>query len=975
MARVLIVDDVESIRISLGAFVENDGHEVSLASDAGEALSLLREESFDVVVTDIILPRKTGIVLLGEIREAQPDVQVIMITGEPEVGTAAEAVRKGAFDYLSKPVARKDITKTVSAAVKKKDLLDKNRHLEEENRRHREHLEELVEERTGQLRDSEACYRSLFTNIADPIFVFDKKMSHFLDCNQSALDRYGYTVEELSAMTPHDLHPPEEREQVNASIADAESHSPNEYTHITKDGEHFPAEVHTAELEYQGRRAWISIVRDITERKQAEKLLQEAHNIISQSPVVAFLWKNEEGWPVEYVSENVENLFGYTVEEVTSGEVAYAELIHPDDLERVSGEVAVHSKDKESTAFSHAPYRIVTKSGATKWVDDRTVIRRDGQGQITHYQGILIDITAQVQAEEREEEHYKNIEFLSETAMRFVDFPEDDDIYRHIGDRVRKLAGESIVVVNSIDEAGDVLTTRAVLGLGKISTRVMKLIGRNPEGMTFDARDEDLLYLSDGRLHDHDGGLYAILLKAVPKPICAALEKLYDIGNIYTLGFTRGKHLFGTLIIILSKGRVLRAPEIVETFVQQASIALQRKRAEERTKRLLDQQVAINELSLALGEERNLDSIYHTIYGHVSRMMDATAFIISFYEGKTNLIRAEYVLHEGQELNVESFPPIPLEEKGHGTQSQVFRTGKPLYFPNYDMARIRTEPRTAYDVTVSNGASPTVQATRGEERSSLNKSVLYVPMKIEGDVVGVMQVQSTQLNAYTKDDIDLLAGLANVAAVAVRNAQLIKETEANAEDLQATLDGIIKALAATTETRDPYTAGHQQRVTSLAVALAEEMSIPDHQKTGIRVASLLHDIGKMSIPAEILSKPTKLTEMEFALIKNHPKVAYDILRVIDFPWPVADIVLQHHERLNGSGYPNGLKGDEILLEARIICVADVVEAMSSHRPYRPACGLDKALEEIKENAGKLYDPKIVDACLKLFANGIFKFAD
>jgi HD-GYP domain-containing protein (c-di-GMP phosphodiesterase class II) len=142
---------------------------------------------------------------------------------------------------------------------------------------------------------------------------------------------------------------------------------------------------------------------------------------------------------------------------------------------------------------------------------------------------------------------------------------------------------------------------------------------------------------------------------------------------------------------------------------------------------------------------------------------------------------------------------------------------------------------------------------------------------------------------------------------------------------------------------------------------------------GIRIASLIHDIGKISIPAEILSKPTKLTDMEFNLIKDHPKIGYDILRKIDFPWPLAELILQHHERRDGSGYPSGLKGDEILLEAKIIALADVVEAMSSHRPYRPALGIDRALEEISQNKGIFYDPEVVDACIRLFKEKRYKF--
>jgi PAS domain S-box-containing protein len=193
------------------------------------------------------------------------------------------------------------------------------------------------------------------------------------------------------------------------------------------------------------------------------------------------------------------------------------------------------------------------------------------------------------------------------------------------------------------------------------------------------------------------------------------------------------------------------------------------------------------------------------------------------------------------------------------------------------------------------------------------------------------------------------------------------------EKLRRSLNATIHAMALTVEVRDPFTSGHHRRVADLARAIATEMKVSKDQIDGIRAAGAIHDLGKICVPAEILSKPGKLNSSEFDLIKAHPKVAYDILKDIEFPWPVALIVHQHHERLDGSGYPQGLKGDHILLEARIIAVADVVEAMSSHRPYRPSLGLENALEEIATHRGSYYDPKVVDACTRLFNEKRFEF--
>jgi PAS domain S-box-containing protein/putative nucleotidyltransferase with HDIG domain len=191
--------------------------------------------------------------------------------------------------------------------------------------------------------------------------------------------------------------------------------------------------------------------------------------------------------------------------------------------------------------------------------------------------------------------------------------------------------------------------------------------------------------------------------------------------------------------------------------------------------------------------------------------------------------------------------------------------------------------------------------------------------------------------------------------------------------MQNTIWGTVQALATTAEMRDPYTAGHQSRVTQLSLVLAEKLDLQEEKIDGLRMAGIIHDIGKIQVPAEILSKPSKLTEMEFNLIKGHPQVGYDILKTIEFPYPVDKIVLQHHERMNGSGYPQGLTGKKILYEARILAVADVIEAMASHRPYRPALGIDVALDHIVKEKGILYDSDVVDVCVELFSKKKFQW--
>ncbi len=200
-----------------------------------------------------------------------------------------------------------------------------------------------------------------------------------------------------------------------------------------------------------------------------------------------------------------------------------------------------------------------------------------------------------------------------------------------------------------------------------------------------------------------------------------------------------------------------------------------------------------------------------------------------------------------------------------------------------------------------------------------------------------------------------------------------EENRSTLVKLRSAMNALIDALALTVETRDPYTAGHQRRVTNLARSIASEMGLPLEQVDAIRMAGVIHDLGKISVPAEILTKPGKLTPLEFSLMQTHSQIGYDILKNIEFPWPVAQIVYQHHEKMNGSGYPRGLQYSDILIESRVITVADVVEAMASHRPYRASLGIDKSLEEIVQNRGILYDSDVVDACEILITKKNFQF--
>lgn len=271
------------------------------------------------------------------------------------------------------------------------------------------------------------------------------------------------------------------------------------------------------------------------------------------------------------------------------------------------------------------------------------------------------------------------------------------------------------------------------------------------------------------------------------------------------------------------------------------------------------------------------------------------------------------------------------------------------------------EPQVA--ATLPDGRRP--EPLNGAHGDCGFRSVAALPLK-NGAVFALLAIYSDEPDAFDADTLCSLRELATDLSHGVRALREQARREAAELRWRGSLEAAVGAIASTVEMRDAYTAGHQERVARLAVAIARELGMPQDQVHGLHLTAIVHDVGKIRIPAEILSKPSRLSKLEFQLIQLHAEAGYEILRNIDFPWPIAEIVRQHHERLDGSGYPRGLAGQEILLEAGILAVADVVEAMMSHRPYRPALGIDAALSEIEAGMGRLYDKAAVQVCIALF---------
>jgi HD-GYP domain-containing protein (c-di-GMP phosphodiesterase class II) len=286
-------------------------------------------------------------------------------------------------------------------------------------------------------------------------------------------------------------------------------------------------------------------------------------------------------------------------------------------------------------------------------------------------------------------------------------------------------------------------------------------------------------------------------------------------------------------------------------------------------------------------------------------------------------------------------------ERGQGPATRCIRTG---------------EIAVVKDMT----ADPLFSPLREERIKRGYMSAIAIPFRhFEGEMA-CLTAYGVRVSQWSDAERRLMEQVASELGFGISTLRTALAKAHYQESLSASLEQTIQVVAETVDQRDPYTAGHQRRVTDLCVAIAGKLGLSSERTHGLRLAASIHDLGKIGVPAEILAKPGRLTDIQFTLIKEHAQLGYEIVKNVQFPWPIAQMILQHHERLDGSGYPQGLKADEIFLESRILAVADVVEAMSSHRPYRPSLGIDAALDEVLSNRGTLYDPETVEACVSLF---------
>jgi len=677
-------------------------------------------------------------------------------------------------------------------------------------------------------------------------------------------------------------------------------------------------------------------IAGIVKRRRSEEALRRSEATLEEAQRIARIgnWSWDIARDERHWSDEVYRILGRTIDECQPTYENFIEAVHPDDRDLVN---AAHDKALHTGRRYSTDHRIVCPDGTVRVVHEQAGFSFDENGKPVRMVGTLQDVTKQSRAKELQ----SVVLAVAEAANR------PDGLEEFLGTihlELGRLIDTTNFYVALFDEDTGTYTfpyhvderdDSAPLGpthLGKSLTDYVRRTGEAT--MVDETLYQELLAAGEVEVIGAPSTAWlGVPLKSGGRDIGVVAVQSYDRVSPYTLLDLK-----------------------LMTFVSDnIAMAVGRKLAEEQINRRLHMEETVSDIVSGLirhGVEET-DKAIREALASAGTVLCANRCFACLEEPDRESSRDAY------EWCADRVSPLIYE------LAAVVRGCFPwLADTSRESGFIRID--SPGDIP------PEVGALRHLMEFAEAESMLVVPMRDRDKTIGMVGVLGHTGGARSAESVTFLRTLAAALASALERRSADAALRSSFESLHATVNGTVDALSRLGEARDPYTAGHQQRVAELACAIAAEMGFPEDRIEGIRVASKLHDIGKIHVPGEILSKPGALDEMEFSFIKTHPRVGYEILQAVEFPWPVAEVALQHHERLDGSGYPEGLSGDEILPEARIVGVADVVEAMCTHRPYRPALSISAAIEELSKNRGKLYGPTAVDACLKLLRTGKLK---
>ena len=847
------------------------------------------------------------------------------------------------------------------------------------------------------LRASERKYRLLTETMHDIVWTTDLNLRTTY-VSPSIEKVLGFTVEERLAQDSRAQMTPESYARVQDLLCrelDREQENPGD-----------PERTLTVEVEYyhkDGSIVWLenlvsavrnaegSIVaihgvsRNITDRKKAERRLQESEEkyrtLVENAGAVMFSIGADGN--ISYLSPAFESIFGRNPSELIGQ--PFAKCVHPDDLPEIAkraARVLTGMPDVESLEW-----RVVLPwSGELRWV--RVYSQPAFKGtNIVGLQGIMVDITDRKQAEEAIRESETRYRLLAENSTDVIWTTDLNLNPTYVSPSITRMTGLS--VEQAMRATLDMAFTPAS---GSIFLETLKAMAR-PEGTGHNGPTSKVIELE---MKSKDGS-------TIWTETTIALIPAQDGQADCILGVTRDitHRVLAEEAMRESEKRYRLLAENATDVIWVTDLKLKPTYFSPSVTRLLGHSVeeamvgtlegtlapssvdraikAFNQAMAATGQDPAGPTTSQRLELEFIRKdgstvwLDTTVGFIRDAEGQP--IELMGVLHDVTERReAEKALRISEERFRHlidTTSDWVWETDEQGVY-TYVSPRIHEILGYLPEEVLGQAPSAIMSSRSASRMAKVFGSAATSGIPFTFVEVTFMHKDGRQVTVeisgvpFFDEGGTVVRGYRGIARDITQRKLAEEQVQRSYQNLQRMLEGTIQAITLMVETRDLYTAGHQQRVTQLACAIAQEMGLSNERIQMIHMAGRLHDLGKIFIPIEILSKPGQLNEMELAIIKTHPRASFDVLKNIEFPWPVADVVLQHHERVNGSGYPSGLRGEDILLEARILAVSDVVEAMSSHRPYRPALGVEKALKEIVQNKGILYDPDVVSACLRVF---------
>ncbi len=797
---------------------------------------------------------------------------------------------------------------------------------------------------TRELKDR---YAFLFANSHDIILYIRHSDGQIVEANEAAVKEYGFSHGELLGMTIFDLRKQDSVRLVKEQLNQANEHSILlEGYHFRKDGSAFPIEASSQVTTMKGDRIFLSIIRNITERKQTEKEI--LHQVKSQAILLKILRQFSC-----VVAEDIDDVINTTLRiigEFDENDRSYIFELSVDGL-TVNN---THEWCSEGIQSQIASLQNLPVDTFPWWMD-----------KLRRFENINVPLADDLPPEAQLEKEILQAQAIQ--SLLAVPITYEGNLIGFLGfDSVKKRKNWSEMNTYTLELVAQIIATalqrkkyvmsiresenyyRAIFENTGAATLIidkdLTITNVNEEGQKLlGYTREELIgkkwtdFIPDSKVATMQEYHNKRLLNLVAVPLKYQTQLVDRHGN-YRDGLVAVDIISGTnrsVVNFIDFTEFNRLDRALKALSGVNMAMVQAEREEDLVRNVCQKLVETTGYSLAWA-------------GFLQEDQQQTVKIIAS-AGKEDGYLAK--------LNISLQDPV----RGNGPAATAIRTGQQVILQDF---RKDDSIRPWLTDALRHGF----------------KSGMAIPLMADNKAFGVLCVYSGETDRFDSEEEILILEMANDLAYATMSLRNRTEKMQTAEELKKSLTQMrhilmqfVTSLGNTTDIRDPYTAGHQRKVALLAAAIAAEMGLSKDQIEGISVMGNLHDVGKIYVPIEILNRSGKLSEIEFALIKAHSQAGYDIVRDIEFPWPVAAVILQHHERMDGSGYPRGLTGEDILVEARILGVADVVEAMAAHRPYRPALGIEIAMEEISQNSGILYDPAVVNACLKLLREKNFIF--